>query len=181
MVVAPSCSTVLPVTAVEQFSGNNLSQNDARVIQLSSPMKKTHIKEILYVAVVVMGQQAVWPGWVDYCFWAFVSCGKASSSAHPVIKKSALHHPFSVSHFSPPPSLTGVMWMYAASPLLVCDACCGLSAGTFNSTRQQSSHTTNVSSSERLCRLMGQQRRLLLIGGKCTAHGVGLSRVGEVV
>ena len=37
----------------------------------------------------------------------------------------------------------GVMWVYAASPLLVCDACCGLSAGTFNSYR------TNVSSRER--------------------------------
>lgn len=106
MIVAPSCSAVLPATAVKQFSGNNLSQNDARVIQLSSLVKKTHIKEILYVSVVVVGQQAAWPGWGDYCFWAFVSCGEVSSSAHPIIKKkNALHHPLSLSLFFFSPSL----------------------------------------------------------------------------
>lgn len=135
MTVAPSCAAELPATAEKQFSSNNLSQNDARVIQLSSPMKKTHMKEILYVAVVIVGQQAAWPGWGDYCFWAFVSCGEVSSSAHSIIKKKALHHPPSLCHsFSLPPSLMGVMWMFAASPLLVCDACCGFSAGAFNST-----------------------------------------------
>lgn len=57
---------MLPATAVEQFSSNNLSQNDARVIQLSSAMVKTHMKQILYLAVVVVvGQQAAWPGWGD--------------------------------------------------------------------------------------------------------------------
>lgn len=77
----------------------------------------------------------------------------------------------------------GVMWMFTASHLLVCDACCGLSAGAFNSAppRQRSSHRTNVSASERLSKLMGQERRLLLIGGKCAAHGVCLSGAGEVV
>lgn len=34
---------------------------------------------------------------------------------------------------SPPPSLMAVMWMLAVSPLLVCEACCGLSVVTFNS------------------------------------------------
>lgn len=57
-------------------------------------MKKTHMKETLNVAVVVVGQQAAWPGWGDYCFWAFVSCGAVSSSAHPIIikKESPLSH-----------------------------------------------------------------------------------------
>ncbi len=133
MIVAPSCSAVLPETAVEQFSSNNLSNTDARVIQLSSPMKKTHINEILDVAVVVVGQRAAWQGWRDYCFWAFVSCGEVSSSAHPIIKEMLFIIPFLCHIFSPPPFLMGVMWMFAASPPLVCDACCGLSAGTFNS------------------------------------------------
>lgn len=85
MIVAPSFSAVLP--AEKQLSSNKLCQIDARVIQLSSPMKKTHLKEILHVTVVIVGQQAAWSGWGDYCVWAFVSCGKVSSSAHPIIKK----------------------------------------------------------------------------------------------
>lgn len=66
----------------------------------------------------------------------FVSCGEVSSSAHPIIKtkKKLFIIPLLCHILSPPPpSLMGVMWMFAASPLLVCDACCGLSAGTFNS------------------------------------------------
>lgn len=181
MIVAPSCSAVLLGTA-EKFSSNNLSQIDARVIQLSSPMKKTHMKEILYVAVIV-GQQAAWSGWGDYCIWAFVSCGEVSSSAHPIIKKQTFFIiPFLCHMFSLPSSLMGVMLKFTASPLLVCDAYCGFSVGAFTSVPwQRWSHRTNVSSSEQLGRLMGQERRLLLIGGKCAAHGVCLSGAGEVV
>lgn len=78
----------------------------------------------------------------DHCFWAFVCCGEFSSSAHPITKKKANQKkplkklfiiPFLCHIYSLPPSLMGVMWMFAASRLLVCDACCGLSVGTFKS------------------------------------------------
>lgn len=138
---------------------------------------------MFYVAVVIVGQQAAWLGWGDYCFWAFVSCGKVSSSAHPIIKKKKFFIiPFLCHSFSLPPSVMGVLWMFAASPFLVCDACCGFSTSHLTALpRQRSSHRTNVSSSEQLGGLMGQERRLLLIGGKCTAHGVCMSGDGEVV
>lgn len=157
MIVAPHCFAVLPGTA-ERFSSNNLSQIDARVIQLSLSMKKTHMKEILYVAVIV-GQQAAWSGWGDYCVWAFVSCGEVSSSAHPIIKKKQMFFiiPIFCRMFSLLSSLMGVRLMFAASPLLVCDACCGFSVGAFTSAppRQWSSHKTNVSSSEQLSEAHG--------------------------
>lgn len=71
---------MLPAATVKEAI---IYQNDARVIQLSSPMEKTHINEILNV--VVVGQQAAWSGRGDHCFWAFVSCGEVSSGAPPII------------------------------------------------------------------------------------------------
>lgn len=177
--VAPSCSASRLTTAVKQFSSPDLSQNDVKVIHLSKPMKKTHMKD----AAVIVGHQAAWPGWGDHCFWAFVSCGELSRGAPPLMKENALHHPlFFVTVFYFHPSLMGVTWMLSASCLLVCDACCGLSVGTFKAAApaavEPQSKTSDI---KRFGRLVGHQRRLLLIGGKFVAHGVCMSEAGEAV
>lgn len=101
------------------------------------------MKEILYVAVVIVDQQAARPGRGDhFCgggvcllWWIFQqrpSNNKKKKKENE--KRETLHPPFFLCHiYPPPPSLMGVMWMFAASRLLVCDACCGLSVGTFES------------------------------------------------
>lgn len=48
----------LLATAVKQFSAINLFLN---LIVLA--VKRTHMKEILYVDVVIADQQAAWAGW----------------------------------------------------------------------------------------------------------------------
>lgn len=84
--------------------------------------------------------------------------------------------------FSLRPSLMSVMWMLNASCLLVCDACCGLSVGTFKAAAPAAVEPQNKASDIKwLGRLVGHQRRLLLIGGKFVAHGVCMSEAGEVV
>lgn len=83
--------------------------------------------------------------------WAFVSCGKVSSSAHPIIKKKLFIIPF-LCHISSCPSLVGVMWMFAATPLLVCNACCGLSVGTFYSAPPAAVEPQNKRVSQRVAR-----------------------------
>lgn len=76
----------------------------------------------------------------------------------------------------------GVMWMLSASCLLVCDACCGLSVGTFKAAAPAAVEPQNKTSDiKRFGRLVGHQRRLLLIGGKFVAHGVCMSEAGEAV
>ena len=81
MTEAQNFAAVLPSRAKRQFSSNNLSQNDARVIELSSPMRKTHMKANALCCFCYCGPT----GWGDYCFWAFDSCGEVSSSTHPII------------------------------------------------------------------------------------------------
>lgn len=79
-------------------------------------------------------------------------------------------------------SLTSVMWMLSASCLLVCDACCGPSVGTFKAAAPAAVEPQNKTSDiKRLGRLVGHQRRLLLIGREFVAHGVCMSEAGEVV
>ena len=48
-----------------------------------------HTWRLYFMSLLLRGQQAAWPGWGDYCLWAFVSCGEVSSSAHPMIKKTS--------------------------------------------------------------------------------------------
>lgn len=69
-------------------------------------------------------------------------------------------------------SLTGVLWMFAASPPLVVVL---LWVYFTALSRQRSSHKTNASSGE------GRVQRLLLIGGKCSAYGACVSAAAEVV
>lgn len=128
----------LLATAVKQFSAINLFLN---LIVLA--VKRTHMKKILYVDVVIVDQQAAWAGWgrslflgVCLLWWIFQqrpSNNKKESKPKKPSKNSSSSL-FSVIFIpSLPPSLMGVMWMFAASRLLVCDACCGLSVGTFKS------------------------------------------------
>lgn len=127
----------LLATAVKQFSAINLFLN---LIVLA--VKRTHMKEILYVDVVIVDQQAAWAGWgrslflgVCLLWWIFQqrpSNNKKESKPKKPLKKLFII-PFLCHIYSLPPSLMGVMWMFAASRLLVCDACCGLSVGTFKS------------------------------------------------
>lgn len=127
----------LLATAVKQFSAINLFLN---LIVLA--VKRTHMKEILYVDVVIVDQQATWAGWgrslflgVCLLWWIFQqrpSNNKKESKPKKPLKKLFII-PFLCHIYSLPPSLMGVMWMFAASRLLVCDACCGLSVGTFKS------------------------------------------------
>lgn len=127
----------LLATAVKQFSAINLFLN---LIVLA--VKRTHMKEILYVDVVIVDQQAAWVGWgrslflgVCLLWWIFQqrpSNNKKESKPKNPLKKLFII-PFLCHIYSLPPSLMGVMWMFAASRLLVCDACCGLSVGTFKS------------------------------------------------
>lgn len=127
----------LLATAVKQFSAINLFLN---LIVLA--VKRTHMKEILYVDVVIVDQQAAWAGWgrslflgVCLLWWIFQqrpSNNKKESKPKKPLKKLFII-PFLCHIYSLPPSLMGVMWMFTASRLLVCDACCGLSVGTFKS------------------------------------------------
>lgn len=123
--------SVLRAAAVKQFNSNNLSRNDASVIQLCSATVKMHMKETLHLAVVVASQQAAQPGWGR---WAFVSLVVEFPAAPSINKnkKALLIIPFfSVACFCP--WFVGVMCLFAATPLLVSSACCGHSAGTFYS------------------------------------------------
>jgi len=116
----------------------NSSQSDARVNQLSSPMKKTregkYVTLLLSWADRLRGQGVEITVFLGVCLlrWSF-----QQPPPHPItyIYKKALHHPFT--SFSHPPSLMGVMWTLAASALLVCDACRRLSVGL--TARQRSS------------------------------------------